>query len=365
MKKYKASIIVPVSNNYTILEYFLVNLKLSLNINQYQLIFVLDGPVNEEIIKILQIFVKTFPSASYHHLKHQSSYAHVNNYGRMFAQSDLLVFMNTDIIMEKNCLENMIASLKKNSVQAVQPLLIYPQNNRVQSAGHIFGDCFNRHALKGQLPTYPLVKKSSLRQALSLALCLIPCRIFDEVNGFDEYYYNGWEGLDLTLKITKKGYLCWYEAGAKAYHVEGGSRKKLCLDESQQAAHFWSIWGKSVKPDIIDIIKEQLSDNQIAANYVVYDFTTSRSWFFILNTLGISYQNIINKTVYSNEDSLDFFNVLSHQTLIYPGPLLFLVNSFNNITENSLWLKYRKHDRDIFFDLAGNAGTIKSIVCGN
>ena len=329
------------------------------------MIFVLDGPVGEKIIKILQDFIKVYPSASYHCLESQSSYAHVNNYGRKFAKTDFLVFMNTDIIMEKNCLEIMMASLKRNSVQAVQPLLIYPQNNKVQSTGHIFGDCFNRHALKGRSMNYSLVKNSALRQALSLALCLIPSKIFDEVNGFDEYYYNGWEGLDLTLKITQKGYSCWYEANAMAYHVEGGSRKKFNLDESQQAAHFWSIWGKIVKADIIDIIKKQLSYNQTMTNYVVYNFTTNRSWIYILDSLGIPYQNIINKTIYSNEESLDFFHVLSHQTLTYPEPLLFLVNSFNNITENSLWLKYRKHDKDIFLDLAGNAGTIKSIVCGN
>lgn len=365
MKNYKASIIIPVSNNLPILEYFLVHLKISLDINQYQLIFILDGPMHEKLEKALQNFTKEYPSASYHSLKNQSSYAHVNNYGRKFATAELLIFMNTDIFMQKNCLETMISALYKNSVQAVQPLLIYPQSNLVQSTGHIFGDCFNQHALKGQNINYFLVKESSVRQALSLALCLIPACIFDEINGFDEYYYNGWEGIDLTLKITQHGYLCWYEAQAKAYHVEGGSRKKFKLDESQQAAHFWSFWGKQVKKDIVDMFQKQLPADYRRKEYVIYDFTTNRSWKYILDCMQIPYKNIINKSSYSNEEILDFFQVLSHQTLVYPEPLLFLVNSFKSLIENFLWSSYRKYENDIFFDLSGNTGTLESIVCGN
>lgn len=363
--QYSASIIIPVSNNCTILEYFIEHLKHTVKIDNYQIIFVVDGPVDKKNLVLLEKFSSEFSSVIYIQLKTKSSYAYVNNFGRKYAQSDLLFFMNTDIFVENNCLEIMIDSLHENNVQAVQPLLLYPQSNHVQSTGHIFGDCFNRHALKGQKSTHPTVCLSTTRQALSLALCLIPASVFDECNGFDEYYYNGWEGLDLTLKITHHGYHCWYEYNACAYHVEGGSRKKLGLDESLQAGHFWSIWGNIVKDDIIDLLKTQQLDYDFSKRYIVYNFTTYRSWGKILDSLNISYGEIIDKTKYSNEAYLDFFNVLSYQALVNPEPIIFLVASFSSLKDNVVWTKHRKCKDDIFIDLSGNIGMLKTIVCGN
>lgn len=363
MKNYKASIIVPVSDNSNILEYFLFCLEKTLDINSYQFIFIIDGPVDQNIIEALEIFSAKYSSITYTQLPQKTSYAYVNNYGRRLASSEFLVFMNTDIFMVNNCIETMINSLRKNQVHAVQPLLLYPQDCTVQSTGHIFGDCFNQHALKGRMPTESIIKQSAYRQALSLALCLITSKVFDDVKGFNEYYYNGWEGLDLTLKITQKGYRCWYDSEAIAYHVEGGSRKILKLNENQQAAYFWSQWGKIVRPDIIDLLEFQFQDINNSIPYVIYNFTTNRGWPSIINKLPIIYNDIINKVEYSNELDLDFFHVLSHQALVYPGPLLFLVKSFKSLSNNNLWLKYRKFETDIFIDQSGNCGTIKSIAC--
>lgn len=363
--KYVASIIIPVSDNCTILEYFIKDLQNKINIYDYQLIFVIDGPVNSKILELLHNFSLEYPSVLSTQLTEKSSYAHVNNCGRKFAESDLLIFMNTDIFLQENCIEAMIDALYQNHVQAVQPLLIYPQNNCVQSTGHIFGDCYNRHALKEQSINYPFVKISAKRQALSLALCLIPASVFDECGGFDEYYYNGWEGLDLTLKITQLGYICWYESKAKAYHVEGGSRKKLSLNESLQAGHFWSNWGQIVKHDAIDILKMQLEEIDLSSNYIVYNFTTYRSWGTLLDSLNFIYDDIIDKTKYSNESNLDFYNVLSYHALIVPNPIIFLVSSFTSLKDNALWMRYRENNQDIFIDLSGNIGMLKTIVCGN
>lgn len=365
MQKYKASIIIPVSNNCNILNYFIEHLKISLNIEQYQIIFVIDGPVDHHIKESLSRFSREFATISCYYLNKRSSYSYVNNYGRLFAESDLLIFMNTDIFIQENCLEIMIDSLNKNNVQAVQPMLIYPQNNTIQSTGHIFGDCHNRHALKGRELEYYLINIPAIRQALSLALCLIPANIFDEVNGFDEYYFNGWEGLDLTLKITQKGYRCWYESAAKAYHIEGGSREKFSSSQDLQAHHFWAEWGSKVECDIIDIIEKQLSQTKKCENYLVYNFSNYRSWNVILDSIGFTYESIINKTTLSQAEPINFFNVLSQQALTYPSPIIFLVTAFTSLKENALWIKYRKCNNDIFMDLSGNAGNLKDIVCGN
>lgn len=364
MTKYKASIIIPVYNNGIILNYFINHLTNSISMHEYQIIFIVDGPVNNDLDKLLTELSNKFSSVSFHCLNEGYGYSYANNFGRKYVETDLLIFMNTDIFVEKNCLEKMIQSLYSNHVQAVQPLLIYPQTNKVQSTGHIFGDGFNCHALKGQDINHKLVKTSTVRQALSLALCLIPTKLFDEIGGFDEYYYNGFEGLDLTLKITQKGYRCWYESSAYAYHIHGGSRNALHLNENQQAAHFWSKWGKEIRTDITDLLARQLPINYQTSSFLIYNLTNNRSWNDILTNLPIQYENIIHKTLFANENNIDLFQALSYQTLIYPGSLIFLTTAFSQLKENIFWIKSRNSNEDLFFDLAGNVGNLKDFVCG-
>lgn len=362
MDKVKASIIIPVYNDLIILEHFVNLILKAIKIDEYQLIFIIDGYAEEKILSLLNNLSESHLYVTYIQTEKATSYAHVNNVARKYAVSELLIFMNTDIFLESTCLDNMICALKHNNVQAVQPLLVYPQTNTVQSTGHVFGDGYNHHALKGQSINSALVNTSSARQALSLALCLIPASIFDEIGGFDEYYYNGWEGLDLTLKITEKGYRCWYEASAIAYHIEGGSRKRFRLNESQQAAHFWTIWGKKIKYDIIELFNMQLQEIDTDKEYLVIDYTTNRSWLSTLCNLSINYNEIINKVNYSDDDEIDLFKSLSYSALIYPGSVLFLVSSINQLSNNALWIKYRENNDDICFDLAGNIMKLKDNI---
>lgn len=364
MKNYNASIIIPVYNNYIILEHFINHLIKSIQLSEYQIIFIIDGFVNENITKLLTRLSNRFTSVSFYFLEESHGYSYANNIGRKYAKTDLLFFMNTDIFLNKHCLERMIKALHSNHVQAVQPLLIYPQTNTVQSTGHIFGDGFNCHALKGQMLNNKLVKTSMVRQALSLALCLIPAKIFDDIGGFDEYYYNGFEGLDLTLKITQKGYRCWYEASAQAYHIQGGSRKALHLNESQQAAHFWAKWGKEIKTDIIELLSMQLPQKNAELSYSIFDLTNNRSWPDILSNLPVQHENVIHKTLFANENNIDLFQALSYQAYTYPGPLIFLTTSFEVLRENIFWIKSRNNTEDLYFDLAGNVGSLIELVCG-
>lgn len=126
-----------------------------------------------------------------------------------------------------------------------------------------------------------------------------------------------------------------------------------------------SIMENVVKDDIIDLLKIQQLECNFTRNYIVYDFTTYRSWKKILDSLNFSYEGIIDKSMYSNEMSLDFFNVLSHEALVGPEPMIFLVTSFSTLKDNVLWTKYRKGNMDIFIDLSGNIGMLKTTVCGN
>lgn len=94
--------------------------------------------------------------------------------------------------------------------------------------------------------------------------------------------------------------------------------------------------------------------------YYIYSFTAE--YLKILNKLNIPPCEIICKSKYYDNKTLDFFEVLSHQALVSPIPLLLLVNSVTSVVENALWMKYRKNNQDMIIDLEGNIHKLKDII---
>ena len=83
------------------------------------------------------------------------------------------MFINTDVFPQRGSIELLLNCLKKHhEIGAVQGLLLYPQNMRVQSTGHVFSDYMNHHLYNGRHSTEICVKTSAKRQALTTAFCI-------------------------------------------------------------------------------------------------------------------------------------------------------------------------------------------------
>ena len=67
---------------------------------------------------------------------------------------------------------------------------------------------------------------------------------------FNEYYYNAYEGFELTLKINNSGLKCIYYPEAIAYHIGGGTRNSMDISETQQGKYFIQNWGDIISTDI-------------------------------------------------------------------------------------------------------------------
>ena len=165
----KASIIISTNSNRTLFENFLFHLSQYPTINEYEIIVINDGgeySISEEQYKDLGL-----NCVHKIDLSEKQGYGAANNIATQSANCDYLIFMNDDIILKPDCLEKMLSVLKRDDVSAVQPKLIYPQSNLVQSTGHIFTKFTNAHALENAHIDSRIVNKSGERQALTTALC--------------------------------------------------------------------------------------------------------------------------------------------------------------------------------------------------
>lgn len=355
---YKASIIVTISNEYALTENFFINLFQIIN-DDINVFSVVDGETDRKTMIILQELQNNHSNISVIYEKDNLGFSKANNIGAFLSEAPYLIFLNSDTFPVNNALYKLIEFMDDSLDTGVaQGLILYPQNNLVQSAGHIFGFYKTTHLFDGLEQENPIVQKTAERQALASGFYITRRQFFVEENGFDELYYNAWEGLEYSLRIHDRGYKCMYYPEAKAYHVKGSGRNRRFRDESYQTGFFWHRWGSKIKIDIPDIYRVQLQDEDYKYQYILVNGSSIREdiWSILLKDIPfhiIGRYNIeksISKKVISLEDSVPA-SFLQSQT-----SLLFVVDNFREVINNYRIFSYRNSfmPNDLILDLNGN-----------
>lgn len=347
----KASIIIALDSSYKFTEVFLGNLCRYATLSEYELIFTDDGNNEVDYKQLLDIYIK-----NYRYIPHNKKYGYgiVNNHAVQLSHSDILIFMNADILLTEKCLETLIDSLKKHNAVAVQPLLIYPQTNLVQSTGHVFYKYYNAHLFENRYISDPIVQTPGIRKSLTTALCVMYKHIFLAYNGFDEYYFNAWEGMELMLKFSLDGKICFYEPKAVAYHIRGGGRGQYYIDETPQTARFWTYWGNKIDEDITDKYLMQIPESMLSKSYILINFSCITNLENIFEKLPIIIDHYVNYCELAKMDKIEFFKELPYAYSTLNTCFIFFSNNFKNIVNNQLWFSQRGEKHDYIMDLSGN-----------
>lgn len=158
-------------------------------------------------------------------------FAAANNQGYFLAQknqSDYLVLLNQDTIVEKNWLKRLVRLAEKDKkIAAVQPkILLYPQTQLINSLGnsiHFLGFAFcNHYREKNQsVQTEPFFLPYA-----SGAACLLKISALKEVGLFDERLFMYHEDVDLGWRLNLAGYRVAIDPLAVIYHQYTYSKAK-------------------------------------------------------------------------------------------------------------------------------------------
>lgn len=359
--KMTCSYIVTIDNTYFLTTNFVEQL-LDFVADNDELIIVTDACNNIDTIDYLEKKTKENTHIKLIHLKHKIGFGGANNVGIKNASGETIIFINSDIFLEKNCIENMLSLLwSDEKIAAVQPLLIYPQNNLVQSTGHVFSDYRSGQLYSMRRPNDSIVQKNGKRQALTMALCAIKKDILTQIGGFDEYYFNSHEGLELTLKISLNGYYCFYCSNAIAYHCTGAARSTSLYDTSKQKAHFYQKWSSKIQYDVSEYLKQQIKADYQDTSFFILNFSTSHQWDEILINLHIS---ILQHKIFQERflKHINLFYCLPFSSLNYNGSFLFLCDNIAQLKGNYRWISLRKKHEDIIMDLDGNLVPLNYLI---
>lgn len=181
----------------------------------------------EQLETIVTNFKKQLPMPIHvlHHTQNEGFSSTVND-GAHADESDLTVFLNSDVVPEKNFLKSSIEILEKDpSVFGVGSMDKSKEGSKTVLRGRGLGS-FQRGFLlhcRGEVD-----KQNTLW--VSGGSSVIRTTLFKKLGGFDENYNPFyWEDIDLSYRALKSGYTLVFnpKSVVEHYHEEGAIKKKL------------------------------------------------------------------------------------------------------------------------------------------
>lgn len=358
----KYSIITAFNNNYALISNFVEHLLLNVDQQDGELILYSDGCKNSETLDYLRKRAIEVPWIKLFLSKEQKGYSIANNCAVRESTGQILVFMNSDVLPQKGSVEKLVEIVAATSTPcAAQGRLVFPQNMLIQSTGHLFCGCHNSHIYTGKRYNDPIVLQSGLRQALTTAFCAIPRSVFLSYNGFDERYYNAYEGMELTLKITQDGGKCLYCPDCMAYHITGSTRHAMQYDNEMPGRYFWSAWKARIISDLAVYLQPQITKQMQKQIYFHIECGSISEWPDVLKAIGIATSGNL-KLEDRFVTTIDLYHNLPFSALCYAGPYLFTVNDIASLRGNYNWTTIRNNSDDLVLDGHGNVAYLVDLV---
>ena len=159
------------------------------------------------------------------------------NIGIKNAKSEYIVFLDSDTIVEKDWLKNLITSFKDHGEGLYQPKILEKQNrNIISSCGNminIFGFGFAKE--RGKKDDFKFDKFSKIGYT-SGACTFSSLTTIKKIGGIDEIFFAYHDDLEYGWRAALLGIDSFFEPKSKIYHrvsltLEKSSKKKIFLTE--------------------------------------------------------------------------------------------------------------------------------------
>lgn len=248
------SIIIPLYNAVELTRKCLAILEDSTDRSLYELIIV----DNNSTDNTLQLLAELPDSVKIIHNEKNCGFAKACNQGAAAAKGRYLVFLNNDTEPQRGWLEPMFTMLESDAtIGAVGSKLLFPDGT-IQHAGVLVLEdqklpdlLVARHIFYGQPADLPDANRPMEYQVLTAACLLVRADAFRQVGGFDEFYWNGYEDVDLCFKLREQGWRLAYQPASVVIHHESKSGKERFTRVSHNIQRLHEKWLGKVRPDAV------------------------------------------------------------------------------------------------------------------
>lgn len=232
------AIIIPFHDGAALLDLCLRSLTETIAHDQWEVILV-DNRSWEPETSALVREVARRPNVKVLQYDHPFNWSAINNLAAAATDADHLVFMNSDIeARHDGWLEAMLEPAQDPEVGAVGARLLYP-DGRIQHAGVVLGlgggvgwhpFCFLPPDQPGYFAQPKVLRNWS---AVTGACMLVPHRLFDDMQGFDEKLPTAFNDVDLCLRLRRADRRIVYTPFAELTHHESASRGTSAMEISE------------------------------------------------------------------------------------------------------------------------------------
>jgi len=180
------------------------------------------------------------------------------NQGAAMAQGSLLHFVNNDTLFRRESVEPLARLLATDSAVGIAGSRLLYRDGSLQHAGIVFSHLGGHpeHRCRFDPADAPLANVPLQMQAVTGASLMIGRGLFLDLGGFDEGYRNGYEDLDLCLRVRRAGRKVVYLPRSVLDHLESMSRGRT-LHETANLRRFREAWGASVRRDELEYLRPE------------------------------------------------------------------------------------------------------------
>ncbi len=215
-------------------------------------------------------FLKGLPSEHVHLLRNKirQSYSINNNAGARVAKGKYLCLLNNDTLVCSNWLTPMIQRMEKEStIGVLGNKHLFPDSGLLHHCGMAFDNTgFPLHLHANTNPSLSAANRQRDLQCVTFACVVIPRTTYQQLNGLDEDYKNGFEDCDFCLRTQKAGLRVTYTPKSTIFHYGQSTPGRQDFDD-QNWQLFHSRWAKTITMDMEHIITkdERINQSRLAA----------------------------------------------------------------------------------------------------
>ncbi len=238
MAKIEISFITPLFNCLTYTKQFLQSLNQTVPGLPHEIILVDDFSTDGT-----REFLKTLNDRPYRVFLNSSNlgFAKSSNFGARQAKGRYLCFLNNDLVLKPRWLEPMYELARSSpDIGAVGNIQLEPESGLIHHAGVFFdwdGRPLHAWRYRHRRPDGEFGEWN----AITAACFLINADIFEGFGGFDETYMNGFEDVDLCVRLKQRGYRLLVSNRSLIDHHASVSPGRKSYD-TQNRERFLSRW---------------------------------------------------------------------------------------------------------------------------
>jgi len=284
---------------------------------------------------------------------------------------DIVVFIDSDIILNGDWQKQIINSLNKPCIGIVGGILLYPQTGGIQCCGISFNNTVGRHTyLNARLDNLKLDGEFEVQSTI-FAFCAIKYDAIKQVGLLDEQFYNGYEDWDYQFRVRKYGYKAIINTNIIHFHWEKSNGLHRAINRKSNLGRFWLKHGNAVSNDFWIFLFKQLNEkiNKHIKQYIGINLCGLRDeseqfWLQVKLQTNIELADMYDYANLCNTDHAIWLpQILDSGSVSNNKPYLFLCDNFVRLLDNDYWYQLRQRYciDDIVVDLYANSMLINEL----